>query len=503
MAQKQRGFAFKLMNPKAIVEVLTVIGVHPAVTCENIEKPTSDIVTSMYQALSEYSYDVDTKQVKFLYERMRGCEENADMFDHMPVEIIDEAMDMIVTFKFARHLAFINKVEDFCLKDIWDPQCKRLRAVLSGIINFCRYKETQMGFIQSLKDEVQDLDSHRVELVDKLNGVYDTLAQAQEQHNSELQDMWEAEEAERNAADMVRKLQKQRQASDRLLEQASTKAEGAKENLAQTEQRAEQLREHITALQEQVADSPEGLQREIEELNHAIRTQKAKVEDRSNHKRSRTQRVQVLKGLKSNIETFKQLLDRVGETAAARSIACDRTCGAQNELAGMSASLESRRGEELDLKQSIEQMSTDMEAAKQSHEEQVQRCDALHEQALAHHQELQAKRNDEQRQFDLLMADRMQLENQIASMKRAYEAEMGDFEAKLGQIEAQGQEYTKVVEGLLTNYNAEVGRPVAKAAYATSPCPARTHRRTSHMDGSFACSPGLRVSPSPRRLYCQ
>merc|ERR1719238_811189 len=106
------------------------------------------------------------------------------------MEIFDEAMDAISIFKLARELAFINRVEDFNMKDIWDPQPKRVRAVLSGMINFCRYKESQTNVITTMKQEVQALDSVRLELVDRSMATGHELAEAQAQHSAELQDMW-------------------------------------------------------------------------------------------------------------------------------------------------------------------------------------------------------------------------------------------------------------------------------------------------------------------------
>merc|ERR1740117_432772 len=158
------------------------------------------------------------------------------------IEIFDEAMDVIATFKLARQLAFINRVEDFSMKDIWDPQPKRARAVLSGMINFCRYKESQTAVISSMKQEVSALDNIRLELVDKSNAVGHELAEAQALHSAELQEMWQAENEMQEATNTVDKLQKQKNTADRLQETAQSKLEATQERLSQNEQRAEQLR---------------------------------------------------------------------------------------------------------------------------------------------------------------------------------------------------------------------------------------------------------------------
>jgi len=498
-ADMQRGFAFKLMATKDIANVLAMVGVHPVVTPENIEKIGTDsreLAASMYQCLAEFAFDMEIQQVKGRAPEMAGVGQY--------MEIFDEAMDVVTIFKLARQLAFINRVEDFSMKDLWEPQAKRLRAVLSGMINFCRFKESQTTVITSLKQEFGAIDSTRLELVDKANIVGHDLAVAQAQHSAELQDMWVAENEMQEATSMVEKLQKQKQAADRVHDNAEAKLAGTRERLAQNERRAEQLHENIQGLQEQVAESPEGLEREVQELQMGIRQQKARVGEKSDEKRARVQRVQALGRLKSNVDEYKETLEKVVHVAALQAAACDRTRGARGELGAMRATLEVSRAEEVSLSQQVEQVSLDMNAAEQAHAGHVQEFEERRQQAMGQHQQLQEKRTDEQRMWQELQTQRAQLEAEIASVTREYEAEVNDFHAKLGGIQEEGQQYVHTVEGLVTQYDSEAGRSgfgsaVGRPIGMQSPGSARARRR-SGLEGGYSCSPALRASPAPRRL---
>lgn len=475
-----------------------MIGVHPVVTPENIDKPTIESASSMYQHLAEHAYDMDIQQVKARAPEIHSV--------GMYIEIFDEAMDVLSTFKLARQLAFINRVEDFSMKDMWDPQAKRLRAVLSGMINFLRYKESQTSVITEMKQEVQSLDSIRLELVDKSNAVGHDLAEAQAHHSAELQEMYQAENEMQEATSMVDKLEKQKQTADRLQETAQSKLEATQERLSQNEQRAEQLRDNIASLQEQVAESPEGLEQEIQELQLAIRQQKARVEEKSDEKRARAQRVQVLGRVKSNTDTYKESLEKVANAAALQAAACDRTRGARSELAAMRSTLEARRGEELELGQAIEHTTVDMGAAEQAHADHVQECEDCRQQALVKQEELQGRRTEEQKQWSVLMSQRAELEAEIASVRRAHEVEMNDFHTNLRTMQEGGEAYVQTIEGLLVTCNAEAGRSTSVGAIGgkptcmPSPGSASRGRRRSDMGASFSCSPGLKATPAPRRL---
>merc|ERR1719377_198794 len=104
-----------------------------------------------------------------------------------------------------------------------------------------------------MKQEVQALDSVRLELVDRSNATGNELAEAQAQHSAELQDMWTAENELQEANSVVDKLNKQKATADRLLEAAESKLEASKERLSENEKRTQQLRDTISSLQEEVA----------------------------------------------------------------------------------------------------------------------------------------------------------------------------------------------------------------------------------------------------------
>jgi chromosome segregation ATPase len=287
-------------------------------------------------------------------------------------------------------------------------------------------------------------------------------------------------------------------------EQAEAKVQAEREKLDETASRADQLQGHVACLQEEIAESPEGLEEGIKELQAGIRLQKARVEEKTDEKRARTQRVHGLGRVKSNIDNYQSVLEKMGETIALQAAASDRTRGALNELATLRSSFDARKCEEIDLMHAIEQISSDMDAAKQAHEAHVQECEERRQQAMSQHKELLEKRTEEQRQADALLAQRNQLEAEIASVKRAHEEEMSELHMKLRRVQDGGEEYIRTIEGMIAHYNAETGRASLPACFAPgmpSPGSAYAHRKTSQTDfGAFSYSPSVRSSPAPRRL---
>lgn len=390
-----------------------MIGVHPAVVQENIERPGADNAMAFFNALAEFAYDMDSQQVKA----------------QMPAgilypEIYDEAMDVLTVFKLSRQLAMINLVDDFNFKDFWDPISKRFRALLSGMINFCRYKEAKVIVITGMKEDVQSPDSHRLELVEKLNQVGSELATAQERHSAELQEMWRAENEVAEAKATNDKLARQRNSADRVVEDAEKKRLAVKEHVRQGEHRIEQLREQ-----------------EIDELKSGVRQLKAILEEKANQRRSHSQRDQIFCRLIKHMETYKDELTRVGSLAASADAARQRCTASREELAQLRQSLEATRQDGADLDQSLKSVMADTEKAKQAHAERMQQLEERRQQALQQHQELQAKRSEEQRQLHLLQSQRLELEAEVAAVRRAHEVEMGELRAVSKAVLEKAESY--------------------------------------------------------------
>eukprot|EP00930_Biecheleria_cincta_P052453 TRINITY_DN3769_c0_g2_i2.p1 TRINITY_DN3769_c0_g2~~TRINITY_DN3769_c0_g2_i2.p1 ORF type:complete len:497 (+),score=138.65 TRINITY_DN3769_c0_g2_i2:82-1572(+) len=438
-----KGFAFKVLPPKDIVSVLSMMGVHPVATQDHIDRPTQANAVAFFNALAEFAYDMEAQQVKAQIPETV----------HYP-EIYDEAVDALLVFKLSRQLAMINLVDDFNIRDIWDPIPKRFRALLSGMINFCRYKEAKVIVITGMKEDVQALDNERLMLVDRLNQTDTELAAAQDRHNAELHEMWTAENEAAAAKAAVDKLTRNRSYADRVVEDSEKNLATAKEKKQELEQRAEQLRDQVEALQEQVAESPEGLEKEIQDLQTGVRQQKSWLEEKANERRSRAQRDQILARLASHVDSYHGELLRLQKADTSAQVAKRRTVAASEELAALRQKMVARAQEAAELEQAVRNVVADTERAKQSQLEKMRQLEVRRQVALEQHKNLQAKRSEEQKQMNRLQSQRMELEAELASRRRAHEAEMSELRAKKEEVLESAEAYSQSLEALIHSHGA-------------------------------------------------
>lgn len=484
-----KGFAFKVLGAKDVANVLTMIGVHPAVTAETIDKPTGEQAMNILQRVAEFAFDMETAQVK---SQVTGCVQHA--------EIYDEAMDVITVFKLAKQLAMINMVDDFNIKDIWEPSSgKRFRAILSGVINFCRYKEAKVIVITGMKEDLHAMDYTRLELIEKTGQAERELTSAQEQHSSELQAMWSAENEFQEAKGQVDKLTKQKSSADRVVEETEGHRDTARERLAQGAERMAHNKEKVESLRDQVSEAPEGIEAEIEELTTEVRKQKESLEEKGAERRGRHQRDQVLGKLLGNLESYRDEIAKLDQAVASAAAAKDHHGASKDELTSLKQALEARRTEEGDVQQGLKQVQSELERSKQAHEERMQQLELRRQTALEQHRELQAKRTEEQKQNHVLQAQRLALEAEVAAFRRAHEADMNELHAQQKVLFDSSEAYSMNVDTLLahghaTDTTSEKKHRVASSSpdaavrkiVSCSPSPARAGRVPSMSPSGYA-----------------
>lgn len=444
----QKGLQFKVLTCKDISGVLAMIGAHPAIAPEAIDKPTSEVSMNAFQHLVDFAYEMDPQQLKAILPRVH----------QLPAEIYSDALDVLTVFRLSRRLAQINHIDDFGLKDIWDPQPKRFRTILSGIVNFCRYKEVQDVVTTGMKENLQAQDGVRMTLVQQSNDLDVELAAAQERHSAELQEMWVAENDAQELRASLDKLRKQRQSADQVLEDTESKLVAAQERTNKIQDEAANAKEHIASFMDQIAESPQGLEDEIRTLQRNIQTQRATLAERSDTKRTRMQRDHVLGRLMASLETYGAELAKVSQAAATASAVRERSAAARKDLAASRTSLESLREEAVEAAQAVAQTTDEIQRAKEDHQTRIQQLEHRRQEALVQHEDLHARRSEEQRQLHAVQAQRLELEAELASIRRVHMAEMSDLRAKHQAVLKKSELYDWHLDHMLTQHNEEVQR---------------------------------------------
>jgi len=462
---------FKVMAPKELAQVVEVIremycveAGGPAggrvnstrITAEMMSKPSAEDADMMLRYVCQWVYDVDFPKKK-------------QQIQHFPIH--EEALDVSLTFTLTRQLAQISGIEDFVWRDIWEPNPKRFRLVLSGLVNFCRYKEKKMKFLEPLEQEFQQLDSERLELIKKVDEIIaECIRQEQEQYRM-APELRSAEKACEDAQDRLETVEQEREALDKVVNDKQARLTTKQSKEKKLQQKIAELLEKKSSLEDQIADCPNAIQDENTELDLENREKKAFVEEKNRERRSRTQRDQALDRVERSLKYYLDVLVKCVDV--------------QEQLEGKAAERKDKRKEKEESNQvrvALEQECGDLEASLEKVGEEIERSKAefveneqSHEhrrnQAIARQQELQEKQSEEQRDIFKQQDLNLQLEAQVSTTQKDHDLQVADLWAQIDGVKAEHDAYSQTVDSMLRQFEADrpVHLPIDKALSMKSP----------------------------------
>jgi len=403
----------------------------------------------------------------------------------------------------SRRLAEVNGIEDFSFKDIFEPASKRFRLALSGMINFCRYKESKSSIFTSYKEDMTSYDSERLQLIDKSHKLEQELIHSQEVHSETLQDRYEADRAAQEAQTGVDKFRRHIKIAEGCVKEQEKQLAAVKEKSERLQDQVQQARDKVVYLKDQIVDDPQGLEQEIEELALTVRQERVRLEEKTVEKRARAQRDQALSRLIKELEARAEEVSRLQQVVRDNNMAKARSSKEKQELDLLRQNLDVQNFEVTEQEQRIAQIQKDMQRAAQLHADRLEELEARRKKAMEDQQELQAKAAENQKQWSALQQQRLELETELASAKRNLDAEIVDLTMQHDSLLDSTSSYQQGMAELLTQYGGDFSASSrAPSPEAACVVPGAQARRV------LACSPSpargiagmMRGYVSPARL---
>lgn len=351
-----------------------------------------------------------------------------------------------MTLNFTQELALINGVDDFNLKDIWEPTGKKFRTLLSGIINFLRYKDQQQSMITSLKESLRTLQSQRLEQEQQSEQMDKQLHEAHVKHNEELPLMYAADSAAHEAKSTLDKVQKDVKSGEHLLESVGKRRDQWQERVTQSHDEVRRLREDVSQLRGRVAESPEDLQQQIVYLRERIPQQRERGEELHEEKRTLGQKVQGLAKLRAGTSEYLNTLREMLADQSALNEVRQRKSNTSAELAALRESTERQRMQHMQLEQNKENITAGIENDKQAQAERVRHFEDRRQRAIQERQEQMEHASEEQRRQFAQQVERSEMEAKLRDVQRAHQAQMSKLQARRQEIAASMEDFKDFAE---------------------------------------------------------
>ncbi|KAL2912180.1 kinetochore-associated Ndc80 complex subunit nuf2 [Polyrhizophydium stewartii] len=268
-------------------------GLDIPVSGEDITKPTPAKMLEIYEALTSLLQDVSAEQFA------------QPTFDVLGVmEYPDIHKDSLGLVAFYRHLySLVSQlgVSDFSLGDILNPRKDRVIYILSGFINFCKFREERMQIFQEcsldaskLTEEKYSLERKNAELAELINQI--KFRRAQEQ--PEVDALRATNTA--LAADL-RELKKAQVALGAKIDNLKKEKNTSTEKQTNNQFLLSNLKQDCVRLKSRVVHSPEKLKQVIAEMNRSLQEDKAFVLAAEKKTRELTYKIELMDTVEQDI----------------------------------------------------------------------------------------------------------------------------------------------------------------------------------------------------------
>ncbi|KAK5820503.1 kinetochore protein NUF2 homolog isoform X1 [Gossypium arboreum] len=250
-------FDYPILSRSDIISILAESQI-AAVTDNDFKNIKPDFVSNLYTCLLIYLdalNEEDQGQVEFsALEQI----ENPDL-------LIGSFQVMNLYSRLRDVMASLNCPMQFNLRDLIKPDPRRTEHFLSGILNFCLYKETKLNLLRPIVEELALLDDQRKEWEAKISQLNAEIAGYSEARERELPLIQEVESKVKELREMIAGLNSNQMSLRTSFRNLKERTGQMDEKISKAEFDLVQSVQENANLRSKIVQSPDKLQRALEE----------------------------------------------------------------------------------------------------------------------------------------------------------------------------------------------------------------------------------------------
>ena len=222
-------------------------------------------------------------------------------------ELHEESLTELTTLKAALALIRHAHVADVSISDLTAPTAKRVRLILSALINLVRWREDKMEGYSQLTQPYEQLIQQRQTTDDDVARLTTEVEATRPLYESDREEAAALQVAVKQLTDEITEYSKMHTQLERQVRDKKQHIKQLAEQSSQLKHSIAQLTTDNGTLRQSIVRSPERLKRSLADLTTQLQSSKATLDTQQ---QLRTERTTTLLSLN---RTFEQVRERVGE----------------------------------------------------------------------------------------------------------------------------------------------------------------------------------------------
>jgi kinetochore protein Nuf2 len=320
----------------------------------------------------------------------------------------------VVFFYYLKTLMETVGIQDFTLRDLFEPQFPRTKRFLSAIINFAKFREERLSRYNELAGPTSDLIEKRdlaetdcKAAEDELTAIKTTIAE-EEPHVKTLQQ--DIATKEKTIFDLNKKQALLQEEIHDIKQQ--TTATIAKGN--QVKEQINLVKSQIAKLKSQIVEDPERVKKTIAEMGRALETEKDIVATYEKKQRELQSRMDMLTSINHDVQRCIKILDQIAVEVNKKQEIKQRIVAKKQEIANFEEKIR-------DLTRDEQQLTRQLASTK----EKIQRLE----------KQIETRKEQTQATIEQIHLERQQVEKERINVKNRIE--LNEFNIKQMKVEEE------------------------------------------------------------------
>nr|ODN96013.1 kinetochore protein Nuf2 [Cryptococcus depauperatus CBS 7855] len=438
-AAQQATAAFPILTAQDILECLAALEI-PA-QMEDLTRPTAQSTQGIFGSLLEILMGANEDSIEQPKQTLLG------MMEYKACRL------SISRFKAHVHrgLAQLCGIHDFTMADLARPEASRLRRVLSGIMNFAKFRHVHILRDERMQTQAkfqETLQQHQKKLLELRQQLQDLDIQQQKIAARNVAERPQSEEAQkRNEAlkGELFELNSQRVKEVQEYEELKKERQVLVEQVNHNNHLITQLELQIGSAKSRLVQSPDRIKRHISEMAYAVQTEKTKLASFQQKARELTTRLEVyasfevdLRGLIDLEHSIQEQKTKVEETKRNKSVLEGKLEAKHIESQGLLAKIEQLQKQ---LQNASHKLARQEEMRREMREKGARRIEELKEEYRVRAKE----RGEWQKQRDELLTQQKEIESEMETYVTKHETEINELLSEYWAMRRQAEDYMNTI----------------------------------------------------------
>ncbi|WWC72551.1 uncharacterized protein I206_106513 [Kwoniella pini CBS 10737] len=431
LAQSQTVAGFPMLGLPELMECLTALGI-PA-QMEDLTKPTAGTTQGIYAGLIEALMGAPVEAIEAPKKALLGMMEYKELYS--------DALQFTMFFRHVRDLANLCGITNFSLADLTRPEAIRFKTVLSGIMNFAKFRDERAHFQAQLQAKLQEQSDKTESLRREIDQVENQISEITARNAAEKPQSEQAHKRNEGLRAELLELRSQQIKLSGEVEELKKERQGLMDQAAHNAHLNTQIQQQIISAKSRLVQSPDRIKRQISEMSSTLTHEKSKLSSFQLKARELSNRLEViqsleidLKGLIDLQKGIEEQKQKVEESKRNESILKGRQEGKEIELRG--------------LKSKFEQLQRQLTNAQDKLNRQQEMQNDMQERGYKKIEELKAEykirtkeRGGFQKQKDIIIAEQKELESEMTNFINTHESEINDLLQEYWTMRRQAEDY--------------------------------------------------------------